>query len=125
MSEYYFDTYALICLIQDNENYKRFSDSIILTSQFNLVELYYSILQEYDEKKAKDIYLKFKNCLVEVTDDIIFTAMAFRLKTKKQNPKSNISYVDCIGYECAKANKVKFVTGDKEFKDFENVEFVK
>ncbi len=124
MSEYFFDTYALICLIQEKENYLRFSDSIILTSRFNLVELYYSVLQDYNDKKAKEIYLKFKNCLVEIPDDIIFRAMAFRLKTKKENKKSNISYVDCIGYECSKANKVKFVTGDKEFKDFENVEFV-
>ena len=124
MAEYFFDTYALICLVQDKESYKRFADSIILTSQFNLVELYYSVLQDFGEKKAKEIYLTFKNCLMEVSDEIIFKAMDFRLKIKKDAPKSNISYIDCIGYECAKASKVKFVTGDKEFKGIENVEFV-
>ena len=32
---------------------------------------------------------------------------------------------DCIGYIIAKRLGMKFLTGDKEFEGFENVEFVK
>ncbi len=123
--KFFFDTYALVCLIQNNPNYAKFRESIILTTQFNLVELYYSVLKDYNEKTARDIYNKFKNCIVAVDDETIFKAMGFRLKIKRENPKSNISYVDCIGYQCAKANKIPFVTGDKEFEEIDDVEFVR
>lgn len=121
---YLFDTYALICLIQDRASYRRFAGSIIHTTQYNLIELYYSVLHDYGENKARNIYKKLKNCLVCVSDDMIFKAMAFRLKMK-QNPKCNLSYVDCIGYQCAIALNIPFVTGDKEFRDIKNIEFVK
>jgi len=39
--------------------------------------------------------------------------------------KSNLSYVDCIGYILAKELKVGFLTGDREFEGMDNVEFVK
>ena len=32
---------------------------------------------------------------------------------------------DCVGYVVAKRVGVKFLTGDREFKDMPNVEFVK
>ena len=32
---------------------------------------------------------------------------------------------DCIGYIMAKKLNIKFLTGDKEFENFLNVEFVK
>ena len=85
-AQYLFDMYALICLMQDKPSYKRFADSIILTTQYNLIELYYSVLHDYNENKARSIYQKLKNCLTDVSDDTIFKAMAFRLKMKR-NPK--------------------------------------
>ena len=41
------------------------------------------------------------------------------------NKKSNLSYIDCIGYITAFKKEVKFVTGDDQFKNMKNVEFVK
>ena len=38
---------------------------------------------------------------------------------------ANLSYVDYIGYILAKQRNVKFLTGDKEFENMDNVEFVK
>lgn len=73
MSErYLFDTYALVCLLQDRPNYRRFANSIIFTTQYNLIELYYSVLQDYDEKTAKSVYRQYKKCVISVSDDIIF-----------------------------------------------------
>ena len=47
--------------------------------------------------------------------------MEFRVK----NIKKDISITDYVGYFMAKNLGVKFLTGDKEFENFENVEFVK
>ncbi len=117
----FFDTYALIELVKNNPNYFRFGEAETIVTKFNLMELFYRMLEEYGEEKAKEIYMKFKKCEEEVTDDILFKAMLFRLKHKKKG----FSYADCIGYVFALENNLKFLTGDNAFKGMENVEFVK
>jgi len=47
------------------------------------------------------------------------------MKFRKKNKKRNLSYTDCIGYVYATENDLIFLTGDKEFENLENVEFVK
>ena len=44
---------------------------------------------------------------------------------KKELNKRKLSMTDCIGYMMAKQWGIKFLTGDKEFEDMENVEYVK
>jgi len=39
--------------------------------------------------------------------------------------KLNINYVDAIGYSISFDSGIKFLTGDNEFKNLPNVEFVK
>ena len=63
---------------------------------------------------------RVSNFSIYLGDDTIFDAMKFRLKRKNQN----LSYADCIGYTLAGKHNLKFLTGDKEFKNMENVEFV-
>ena len=121
MKKLFFDTYALIELIKGNSAYARYSDDNVLTSQFNLVELYYSLISDFDKELAKKLYLKFKGCVHTITDEVIFEAM----ELKKMHKKMRLSYVDCIGYVCAKQNNVKFLTGDKQFQSMSNVEYVK
>ena len=123
--QFLFDTYALVCLVQDKESYQRFGDALILTTQYNLMELYYAVLRDYDETTAKQVYRRFRPCLVDVPDEVVFTAMKLKLTWKKLNPKRRPSYVDCIGYVMAQSLGVPFVTGDREFSDIEDVEFVK
>ena len=121
MVEYFWDSYAVIELIDGNRNYARFSQEIVHITLFNLAEIYWSAIHEYDEKSANEIYEKYKDCLVEVDDDTLKEAIKFR----KQNKKKNLSYTDCIGYIYALRNDMNFLTGDKEFENFDNVEFVK
>lgn len=118
MAEYFFDTYALIELTKNNPNYVEYSDELVVTTMFNLVELYYSIHRDFDEEKAKTVYYKFKECINEVSDELVFEAAKLKLKNK------NLSYTDCIGYAFALKNNLKFLTGDREFKNMDNVEFV-
>ena len=47
--------------------------------------------------------------------------MNFRYNNKQRN----LSSTDCISYFMAKDLGIKFLTGDKEFSNFENVEFIK
>lgn len=115
------DTYALIELLGGNLNYKPYLNHILITTQFNLMELYYHFLQDYGIETADkylDIYSKF---VVPITDTSIRTAMEFKLKHKKEK----LSYADCIGYALSLEWSIKFLTGDQKFETKENVEFVK
>ena len=67
-----------------------------------------------------DAMIAFKKGNVP-SDEEIKQANMFKLLHKKRN----ISYIDCIGYNIALFRNVKFLTGDKQFADFSNVEFVK
>lgn len=116
---YFFDTYALVAIIKNNSNYVKYIDDKVTITIFNLVELYYIVLKDFNEEKAVLIYKKFKDCVNDLDDDIIYAAMKLKLKHK------NLSYSDCIGYCFALKNNLNFLTGDKEFKDLSNVEYVK
>jgi len=115
---YFFDTYALIEITKKNPNFAVYFNEDITTSGYNLIELYYSILRDLGEQEAKSAYYTFKNSAIEIFDEVIFEAMKLKLKNK------NLSYVDCIGYSLALKNNLKFLTGDKEFKGMDDVEFV-
>ncbi len=121
MVEYFFDTYALIELSRNNPRYAIFLDEPVTTTKFNLAELFYIILAELGEEKAKIAFLKFKDFEAEVNDDTLFKAMKFRLENKKKG----FSYADAIGYFFALENKLKFLTGDNAFKNMDSIEFVK
>ena len=119
---FFFDTYALYEIIEGGENYKRYTKSIVIvTTKLNLMELFYGLLIRYDEKTANNFYEKFLSYCTGIEDNIIKKAMIFRALNKKRN----LSYIDCIGYILAKQRNVKFLTGDKEFENMDNVEFVK
>lgn len=122
MSEYYFDTYALIEIIYANPNYKKFSGSVAFcTTRLNLMELYYGLLRKHNKEIAELFYDRFLPFCHEITDDLIKEAMQFRLLHKSRK----LSYVDSIGYVMAKQRGIPFLTGDKEFESFSGVEFVK
>ena len=121
METYFFDTYALIELVKGNPNYVKYSESVVATTQLNLIEFYYSLICDFSIDTAKTIYSKFKDTVRKIDDETIFEAMELR---KKQS-KRRLSYVDCICYVLAKKLNIKFLTGDKEFENLENVELVK
>ncbi len=121
MVAYFWDSYAIIELINGNSNYARYSQEPITLTIFNLTEIYWFAINGYSEEEAKSIYFKLRGLIVEVSDKIIMKAIEFR----KEHKKGKLSYTDCIGYIYAVKNNLKFLTGDKEFEDLPNVEFVK
>ena len=122
IKEYFFDTYALYEVIKGNNDYKRFtSGCAIITTRLNLMELYYGLLLKHGENTAERYYDVFKEYVVDIDDDTIKQAM----QLKKQHKEKNLSYVDCIGYTISIKRNIKFLTGDKEFKNLPNVEYIK
>lgn len=116
---YFFDTYAFFEIIYGNPKYNKYSDADAITTVFNLAELGYGLKKEVDTKTADTFVEKYKHFLVEVSIEDIKEATSLKRKYK------DLSLPDVIGYTVAKRWKVKFLTGDEGFKDFENVEFIK
>lgn len=121
MESFFFDSYAFFEILKANENYSKYKTVEIVTTKLNLFEVYFGILREKNETEAKwilDLYYPFA---VDFDKSIIEESA--KLKDKINN--RNVSMTDCIGYALAKQLGIKFLTGDKEFEELDNVEFVK
>ena len=118
---YFFDSYAIIELENGNPNYQKYSSYPITITIFNLAEIYWNFVSKLEETEANKLYEDYRKAIVEIPDETLKKAIKFR----KENKKKNLSYTDCIGYIYALENKMRFLTGDREFKDMKNVEFVK
>ena len=115
------DTYALIELLKGNADYKPYLKHLLVTTQFNLIELYYSLLKDFG-KHIADKYLRlYSEFVVPISNSAIEIGMKFKLLHKKEK----LSYVDCIGYTIARITEIPFLTGDSQFEGMENVEFVR
>jgi hypothetical protein len=120
---YFFDTYALVELVKGNPLYRKYSFGKNVTTKYNLIELYYTLLRLFDVQVAERYFTFFNTACVQVGDDILKSAMMFRLEQRKK--KNLISYIDCIGYFVAHTHNLRFLTGEKHFKNLPNVEYVK
>jgi len=117
---YIFDTYALMEIIEGNPKYTPYTNMGIIINNFIFAEFCYVLYRE--EYPDSDFYTdKYKKYIVSISPETIKKAMKFR----KENKKKNLSIIDCIGYFMSKDLGIKFLTGDKEFENLENVEFVK
>ncbi|MBI2670903.1 PIN domain-containing protein [Candidatus Woesearchaeota archaeon] len=122
ITTYFYDTYAFFEIIKGNRNYNKFSSGVaIVTTRLNLMELYYGLLVKFNKNIADKYYDELLKYIIDIDDETIKQAMVFRVLHKIKN----LSYVDCVGYIIAKQRNIKFLTGDKEFKDLDNIEFVK
>ena|SRR3989338_10636809 len=116
---YFFDSYAIFEMLEGNLDYEEYKSSQIILTKMNLFEIYYGILREKGKEKAKEILEKFLEFAIDFDDNDIINAS----EVKKQNPKRSMT--DCIGYVVSLRLNIKFLTGDKEFENLHNVEFVK
>ncbi|MFQ5531822.1 MAG: PIN domain-containing protein [Candidatus Nanoarchaeia archaeon] len=119
--EYFFDSYAIIEIIDQNKNYIKFKDAEIITTVLHLAEVYYSLLRNYNEQTADYWVNNLNISFLDITSNIAIRSSKFRHKNKK----AKLSYADCIGYLISLENNMKFITGDKQFESFKGVEFVK
>ena len=117
---YFFDTYAVIEILKNNPSYKKYVNCYAVLTQLNMFELYYILLRDQNSSSAKKAMDAYYPCVFPFNRDLIEDAAMFRLKFKKRN----LSMTDCVGYVFALKKGIRFLTGDKEFEDLPNVEFV-
>ena len=118
---YFYDTYAFMETGKGNPAYGPFENQLFVTSILNIGELYGIFLREHGKEEADRWFAIFTAELLEITPEVMIKAVYFRFLNKKKN----ISLADSIGYILSLKHKLKFLTGDKEFKNLPNVEFVK
>ena len=117
---YMFDTYAILEIIKGNISYKPYLDATILINDFIFAELCYNLLKE-NKEKTEEYAKKYGPQISALEPEWIKEAMQFRLAWKDRK----VSMTDCISYIASKKLGLKFLTGDKEFENMLNVEFVK
>jgi len=118
---YFFDSCAIIEIVEGNENYLRFRELPITTTTLNVAEVYFYLLKQHNEQTA-DYWIRKLN--FELISIIKLHLAVNATKLKFKNKKDGLSYVDCIGYMLSKEMEIKFLTGDRKFKNKENVEFI-
>ena len=115
------DTYALMEIYLGNEKFAGYLNVEFVINDLTLAEFYGVLLREYGEGEAELWFKKLERYSVQVNNKILIEAVKFRHTNKKQN----ISFFDAVGYIFSLNNRYLFVTGDKEFEKFANVEFKK
>jgi hypothetical protein len=118
---FFFDSYALIEVYEGNPKYEKYKNVKIITSFLQAYETYYSLIRNgYNEEEIKEFFNFIKKFCINLNFEWIPESVRFR----RIYVKRDLSYADCLGYIISKNLGVKFLTGDKEFKDLGNVEFV-
>lgn len=123
MARYFYDSYAVLAYVGGDERYRQFfeQDDGVLT-KLNLLEIYYRSLERHGSKAAMEILEAFSKFLTDFQSKDIEESMKLRMKLKQK--RLDLSYADALGYHLASSMKIKFLTGDKAFKNLENVQFL-
>ena len=117
----FYDSYAIIEILERNKNYLKFSNNLITTSVLDLFEVHYYLLKKHNKITADYWAKKLNFNFIEIDPVVSIEASKFRFDNKKEK----LSIVDCIGYILALKHNLKFLTGDEKFENKKNVEFVK
>ena len=120
-TEKFLDSYAIIEILKNNPNYEKIAEATPVSTRTHLVEVAYHLLSEMPEEKASKILDSLNMKTIEIQENQTLKIAAFR----KEHAKKKFSYIDCIGYVLAKENSLLFVTGNRQFKEMPNTEFIK
>lgn len=125
MARLFADTYALIELLKGNPNYKGYSNTDLIVTEFNIFELTYAIYRDFGQEVAANVIgtVRTKVEVIPTDDSDYLKASDFRSSANKTGKK--LSLVDALGYSCSCKLGIKFLTGDKEFSEMDNVEYAK
>ncbi len=118
---FFFDTYALIEIATANPNFKNYLKFPYVVSALNIGEFYAYLIRTYELEAAKERIKSYNFEVPELTKELMMAATELKIA----NAAKELSWPDCIGYVMAKQLKLKFLTGDKEFKGMDDVELVR
>ncbi len=117
---YFFDSYALIEILKGSPSYDKYIGADFLLTKLNLFEVYESILKDFGEKEAILFLEDYYGFAIDYEKETIIASAKLHLSMRKRH----VSMTDCIGYTIAQQYNIPFLTGDKEFRDLDGVEFV-
>ena len=117
----FFDSYAIIELLNGNPDYRKYSGETIIATSLNLGEVYSAYLRKGRERVFFRAVDRLGIEILPLTTEDCYRAMRFRY----ENRTKNYSYVDSIGYTLARHREMTFLTGDKDFRGVAGVEWVK
>lgn len=119
------DAHGLLVFLEREDGYQNIADIFleaadkkknVLMSTVNFGEIYYIVLREQGEKKAREVETIIEALPIEIIDvDISMAKQAAFFKAFKK-----LSYADCFSAALAKINKAELITGDNEFKEVED-----
>ena len=115
------DTYALVEIANKNPKFIAYLDIDFVITDITLAEFYGVLLRDINEETAEYWFGKLEHYSIQADKDILREAVKFRFEHRKEN----ISFFDAVGYVFSLKKGYVFVTGDKEFEKFINVEFKK
>ncbi len=117
----FFDSYALVEMLRGNPEYSQFRSIQPVLTKLNLFEVCYVLLREGLTDDAEAFLINYAAFASDFDNRIILESAALRLKLKGRR----VSMADCVGYVVSQHLGIRFLTGDEQFKDLPNVEFVK
>jgi predicted nucleic acid-binding protein len=126
MNRLFSDTYALIEILKGNPNYEAYSNAVLVATEFNILELAYALSRDFKRDEAASVIEAIRSWveIILPNDSDYLNASEFRLATNRTG-KKKLSLVDALGYSCSCKQGIKFLTGDHEFNNMENVEYAK
>ena len=114
------DTYALVEISNGNPLFAHLLNEDVLVTDLTMAEFYGDLYRKYNQKTADYWHRKLSLICQAVPRKVLLKAVQYIIDNKKQN----LSFFDCAGYLFALENQIIFVTGDKEFRHKEGVEFI-
>ncbi|MBS3125905.1 PIN domain-containing protein [Candidatus Woesearchaeota archaeon] len=115
------DTYALVEISRGNPSFSKYEAEAFLITDVILAEFYGIVLREHDERTADYWFRRLAAYSKPMSKELLVESVKYRCKHRAKR----LSFFDCAGYIFARSQRIPFVTGDKEFRDVEGVEFVK
>jgi predicted nucleic acid-binding protein len=107
-----------------NESYRHYQTGHLVTTEFNICEVAFAVCRDYPDR-TRQVMARVRKIvtLVPTTDEDYCLGAAMRRKTTSSG--KNLSTIDCVGYTVSRRQGLPFLTGDREFEDIEDVEFVR
>ena len=115
------DTYVLVEICNGNPKFGDLLKENVIVADLTMAEFYGDLYRKYGLKTAEYWHRRLSSVCRVVPRETLLRAIRYRIDNKKQR----LSFFDCVGYVFARENNMLFVTGDKEFKGKEGVEFIK
>ena len=119
------DAHALMVFLEKEPGYEKIEalftaaverDDNLLITAVNLGEVFYIILRECGEDKAREVEEMIKTLPIEIIEaDWSLTREAAKLKAYNK-----MSYADCFAAALAVMRRGELITGDPEFRAVEN-----